>query len=134
MDILRQLFREDEIERLMEKNPYIKLQTKENLGRILKLLADQKCNPKVLRNIIETNPNVLSRNPDELEELIFKCKEYNLLHLEKIFDEYPPLTSKNAYELDLYFYQKTRNKKSLEEAEEELKKEPFRIDLEMTNQ
>jgi len=129
MEVLRQLFREEEIKRLEEQNPYIKYQSKENLKRVIKLLADQKCNNRVLRNIIQTNPNILTRDPDDIEELIYKLKEYHVLHLEKAFDEYPYLLDKNAYEVDGYFIRKQKENMTLEEASKQLEEKPYLIEV-----
>ena len=129
MDILSQLFKKEEIDEILEMNPNIQYQKKEDLRRIIKLLADQKCSNRILRNILQTNPMVLTRSPEDVEELIIKLKEYNILHLDKLFDEYPFILIKDAYEIDGYFINKRSENMSLEEARELLEKEPFQIDV-----
>ena len=129
MDALQQLFRQEEIDELVEMNPNIPFQKKEDLRKILKLLADQKCNNRVLRNIIQTYPFVLTRSPEEVEELIIKFKEYGIVHLEKLFDAYPFILMKDAYEIDGFFIQKKQENMTLEEAKKLLEEEPFQIDV-----
>lgn len=129
MDILSQLFKKEEIDEILEMNPNIQYQKKEDLRRIIKLLADQKCSNRILRNILQTNPMVLTRSPEDVEELIIKLKEYNILHLDKLFDEYPFILIKDAYEIDGYFINKRNENMSLEDARELLEKEPFQIDV-----
>ncbi len=129
MDILSQLFKKEEIDEILEMNPNIQYQKKEDLRKIIKLLADQKCSNRILRNILQTNPMVLTRSPEDVEELIIKLKEYNILHLDKLFDEYPFILIKDAYEIDGYFINKRSENISLEEARELLEKEPFQIDV-----
>ncbi len=129
MDILSQLFKKEEIDEILEMNPNIQYQKKEDLRKIIKLLADQKCSNRILRNILQTNPMVLTRSPEDVEELIIKLKEYNILHLDKLFDEYPFILIKDAYEIDGYFINKRNENMSLEDARELLEKEPFQIDV-----
>ena len=129
MDSLKQLFREREIEELVEQNKEIKVRKKEDIRRILKLLADQKCTNKELRNIIKINPFVLTRNPDALEELIYKLKEYKVLHVNKVFDCYPYITNKYAYEIDTFFFIKQKEGLDDKEIIKILEEEPYQIDM-----
>ena len=129
MDILKQLFRENEILELLKKEKKIFYQDKEIIRRILKILADQKCNNKELRNIILTNPAVLLLDPDELEELIYKLKEYGVLYLNKSFDNYPYLLNKKAYEIDTFFFIKQKEGLKDEEIIKILEEEPYLIEV-----
>ena len=125
MDILKQLFRDEEIEFLKKRVPELESVTRENIRDVIKVLANQKCNNLLLRKVIMTVPEVLLRDPEEMEELIYKCKEYNILHIEKILDNYPPFIMKNAYEIDGYFINMQKQNMSLEEAAKHLETYPF---------
>ena len=129
MDILLQLFRKEELNKLVEENIWIKNISKENVRKILKLLSDQKCNHKELRNIILTNPNVLQKDPNELEELIYKFKEYNVLKTNSIFNIYPYILNKVAYEIDTFFFIKQKEGLKDDEIVALLEKEPYTIDM-----
>ena len=129
MDILRQLFRMDEIEKLTKENSWLKNISKEHIKKILKVLSDQKCNNKELRNIILTNPDVLQKDPDELEELIYKIKEYNVIHLNKTMNNYPYILNKKAYEIDTFIFLKQKDGLTEEEMIRLLENEPYKIDM-----
>lgn len=129
MDCLKQLFRDSEIEKLLEQNPDIQYCKKEDLRKIIKLLADQKCNHKELRNILQTNPFLLTRNPDELEELIYKLKEYGVLLLNQVFDLDPFLTNKNAYEIDSFFFVKQKEGLTDDEIIKLIQNEPYLLEM-----
>ena len=129
MDCLKQLFRDTEIEMMLEENPDIQYQDKNSIRRIIKLLADQKCNHKVLRNILQTNPSLLTRDPDELEELIYKLKEYGVLLLNKAFDLDPFLTNKNAYEIDSFVFMKQKEGLTEDEIIRIIQEEPYLLEM-----
>ncbi len=131
MDILKQLFRDQEINIILEQIPNIKKHNKENISKIIKLLADQKCNNKELRNIILTNPDVLLKNPEDIEELIYKLKEYNVLHLNKSFDNYPYLLNLKPYEIDTFIFLKQKEGLKEEEIIKILEDEPYLIEINM---
>lgn len=130
MEVLLQLFREEEIKELIKTNEFIEKQSKENISRILKILFDQKCTNNLMRNIIKSNPFVLTRDPDNLEELIYKLKEYGIIHIDIVADTYPYILNKNAYEIDTFFFKKMKEGKNEEEAKEILESEPYLIDEE----
>ena len=129
MDILLQLFRQEEINKLVEENDWIRKLNKDDLRQVIRLLANERCNNKLLRNIIQTNPDVLGKNPDELEELILKFKEYNIIHLDKVFDTYPYILNKKAYMLDTYFFIKEKEGLTEEEISKMLEEEPYKIEM-----
>ncbi len=129
MDILLQLFRQEEINKLVEENDWIRKLNKDDLRQVIRLLANERCNNKLLRNIIQTNPEVLGKNPDELEELILKFKEYNIIHLDKVFDTYPYILNKKAYMLDTYFFIKEKEGLTEEEISKMLEEEPYKIEM-----
>ena len=130
MEVLLQLFSEDEIKELLQDNEFIPKQSKENLSRILRILSNQKCSNKIMRNVIKSNPYILTRDPDSLEELIYKLKEYGIIHIELLADTYPFILNKNAYEIDTFFFKQIKEGKSEEEAKELLESEPYLIDEE----
>ena len=133
MDSLKQLFRDIEIEELIEQNPEIRLRKKEDIRQILKLLSDQKCNHRVLRYIIMTNPFVLTRDPHELEELIYKLKEYQVIHLDKVFEGDPYITSKNTFDVDSFFFVKQKEGYSNQDIIKILEEQPYQIEMTSSN-
>lgn len=129
MDSLKQIFREIEIEVILKQNPDIRFAKKEDIRRILKLLSDQKCNHRVMRHILLTNPFVLTRDPNELEELIFKFKEYHVFRLDLVFDGDPYIISKNAFEVDSFFFMKQKEGLSDQDIITLLEKEPYQMEM-----
>ena len=129
MDILRQLFREEEIKRLVLENDWLKIISKEQIRSILKILSNEKCNNKVLRNIIITYPEVLRKNIDELNELIYILKGYKIIHLEVLFDLYPLFLRKKGYEVDNFFFIKQKEGLKNDEIKKLLEREPYLIDV-----
>lgn len=125
MDILKQLFREEDIKVLRERVPELEKVSPDNIRKIIKLLSDQKCDMPLLRKIIIVTPEVLLRDPSDIEELIYKLKEYNVLKIKEMLENYPLLIMKNAYEVDGYFIKMKNQNKTLEEAREHLEKFPF---------
>ncbi|MBR3210591.1 MAG: hypothetical protein IKF71_01480 [Bacilli bacterium] len=133
MDSLKQLFRDGEVEQIISQNPEIKIRNKEDIRKILKLLSDQKCNHRVMRYILMINPFVLTRNPEELEELIYKLKEYHVIHLDKVFEGDPYLMSKNSFDIDCFFFTKQKEGYSDQEIVEILENEPYQIEMTDSN-
>ena len=129
MDILRQLFREEEIKRLIKENDWLKIISKEQVRDIIKTLSDEKCNNRVLRNIIITYPEVLRKDVDELKELIYVLKGYEIIHLENLFDEYPFFLKKKAYEVDNFFFIKQKEGHKNNEIKKILEDTPYMIDV-----
>lgn len=128
MDILLQLFKKEEIDKLLEIHPEIKYQSKDQIRKILKFLADQNCTNQIMRNVINTNPFLLTRDIGELEELKEKLESYEITHLEKVYDTYPFILLKNAYEIDTFFFQKMKEGIGEEEARKILEEEPYRME------
>jgi len=129
MDILRQLFREEEIKRLVLENDWLKIISKEQVRDIIRVLANEKCNNKVLRNIIFNYPEVLRKDVDELNELIYILKGYEIIHLEKLFDLYPLFLKKKGYEVDNFFFIKQKEGLNNIEIKKLLEEKPYLIDV-----
>ena len=130
MEVLRQLFNDKEIDNLLEVNPYIKVKSDKDLGSVIKVLSHTHCTNKVLRNIITTNPFVLLRDASDIEELIEKLEGYNIKRVDKIFDMYPYILLKNAYEIDGYFIKCHSKGIDISKAVEMLLEDPYLIDKE----
>ena len=128
MEILLQLFREEEIKEIVRNNKEIKNLTKEDLRKSIKYLADLGCNNRIMRNIIKSNPFYLTRDMEDVEELIEKIRDYSINHIELMLDTYPFLLNKNAYEIDGFFIKKRQEGLSEEETKELLELEPYLIE------
>ena len=129
MEVLKQLFRDNEIEKLKEDNSNLVYLSSEDISKVIRVLANQKCNNRVLRKIIMTYPDILNRNVDDLEDLIYKLKEYNVLHFDKAFDNYPYLLNKQPYEIDSFFFVKQKEGLSDDEIIKILEEEPYKIEM-----
>lgn len=129
MDSLKQLFREEEIQEIVQKEAKIALHDKNKIREVIKLIADQKCNHKELRNIIMTYPDVLLRNADEIKELIYELKGYGVLNLNKTFDNYPFILGKYPYEIDSFIYQKQKEGTTEKEIIRILEEKPYLIEM-----
>jgi len=129
MDSLKQLFREEEIQEIIKKEEKIVLHDKNKIREVIRVIADQKCNHKELRNIIMTYPEVLLRDAEELKELIYNLKGYGVLNLNKTFDNYPYILGKYPYEIDSFIYQKQKEGTSEKEMIRILEEEPYQIEM-----
>ena len=129
MEILRQLFNEEEIEDLIKVEEEIKYLPKEQVRKVLKFLSTQNCTNQMMRNIINTYPQVLLRPIEELEDLNNKLEDYGIKNRHLIFDKYPYFLMKEGYEIDTFFFQKM--KEGLEEKDiiKILEEEPYKIEL-----
>lgn len=130
MELLKQLFSEEEINEILEQNEDVKKLTKEELKGTLKFIADlMDHNNQKIRRIIQMNPEVLSRTKEEMDELVEKLNQYHFKDVAKMIDEYPYFLNKDAYEIDGYFIRKRKNGISLEDAAIELEKDSYKIEL-----
>lgn len=129
MDILKQLFSDDEIEELLEYDDNIKNIKVDNTRKILKGLADMGFNTQSMRFIISTYPFILLRDYNDINELIVKVTEEYRLNKD-IFVKYPYIFMKDAYEIDMFMV-KCRNKgMSEEDAITLFNNKPYMIDIE----
>ena len=130
MELLNQLFRENEINEILAENEDVINIPKEELRKTIKFIADlMDHNNAKIRRIIQLNPYVLSRTKEEMEELIHKLQEYHFKDIKKMIDEYPFFLNKDGYEVDGYFIRKKKNGVSLEDAMIELEKDSYKIEL-----
>ncbi len=129
MDVLKQLFNDQEIELIIEECPALKKHSSQDIKKILRILSNQKCSNFVIRNIVGRCPNVLLKDPVDLEDLIYKLKGYNIVELNKLFDKYPEILEKEAYHIDSYFFVKNKEGIEVEEAAKLLEKDPKIIEM-----
>ena len=128
MDILKQLFHEKEIEKLLEEEPNLKYMDKKDARNIIKILTENKCSNRVLRSLILRNPSFLLRKYSEIKELIDIILEYGIENIDMMFYIYPNILNKSAYEIDNFFIKKHQQGLSNDLICDILEVEPFQID------
>ena len=128
MDILKQLFHEKEIEKILEKCEDVKFAKKDEIRSIIKQLLDVGCDNNLIRYLIMTNPNIVTNSSNKIKEIIDVLTEYGIEDLELVFYLYPYILNKDAYEIDNFYIKKHQEGYSNEDIKNILEVEPYLID------
>lgn len=95
-------FNIDDLEQLLLANPDIGNLQQEDINKILLILEDINCSPKQIKNILVTNPLVLSVLPDDLLSIINEFKKINIQSINLLLDSNPYLLTINPFDLTNY--------------------------------
>lgn len=128
MDSLLKVFSEDEIVNLININPNIKDISNSHVESLLKVLEDLGLNSKILRNVIMSNPFYLTRDLDDVLELINCLGEYGIKNIWVILDTYPLFLNLYKSDIDDFIEIKKNEGLSLEDIIEIIESEPYIID------
>lgn len=121
MDVLiRYGFSMEEIKNMMENNDDIERIPDKNIYEIIDILGSIGCLSNHIKNILYSNPFVLSRNPKDVRDLIKQLQDLRLTHLEILFDSNPYLLNIGEKEI-----QRVKKQKEKEGYTEEQIKEYF---------
>ena len=116
MDVLiRYGFSMEEIKNMMENNIEIANIPDKNIYDIIDYLGNIGCLSNHIKNIFNSNPFLLSKNPKEIKKTIQAYKDMRLTHLEIVFDSNPYLL--NIGETEIKKIQKKKEKEGLTEDE-----------------
>lgn len=116
MDVLiRYGFSMEEIKNMMENNSEIENIPDKNIYDIIDILSNVGCLSNHIKNIFYSNPFCLSRNPKDIQRLIYKMLQIHLTHLEIVFDSNPYLLNLTVNELDRVVKRKQKEGFNMEE-------------------
>ena len=82
------------------------------------------CDERIIKNVIMSNENVLSRSVSDLEKLIVKLREIGLTDIVDLLDANPYILNLDAYEIDDYIKEKEESGESFDEIVSALESEP----------
>ena len=104
MDILiRYGFSIEEINNIMNSNEEINDISDEHINEILSILEGLGCNIHHIKNILITNPFVLTREINEIKKIIVKLLDIGINDLNILFDSNPFLLNVEYKELDSFY-------------------------------
>lgn len=107
MDVLiRYGFSIEEIKNMMDTNPAINNIEDDDIYKLIDILGSIGCMSNIIRNIFICNPFYLSRNINDIEELIAKLKSFGLDNLNLLFDTNPYLLNLNSNDLEKMYKDK----------------------------
>ena len=93
----------------------------EELVNFLKKIG---CDERIIKNVIMSNEQVLSRSMSDLEKLVAKLREIGLTDIVDLLDANPYILNLDAYEIDDYIKRKEESGESFDEIVEALESEP----------
>ncbi len=129
MEILYNLGMGDsDINAMLELCPNIKDMSSKEIEEKVYLLQKLECTEKQIRNIIISNPMYLDRTNGDIIELVRKLMSLNISCLNIVFDSYPYLLNKDAFEIDEYIKQEIKMGKTIDDIIDELESTPYLID------
>ena len=114
---------EEEINDMLESNPYLLDEIELNI--LIDILSLIHCDKRVIKNIITSNPEYLSRNKEDIVSLLNKFIELGFHNLNLLFDANPYLLNLDPFDLEDF---KEENNYSNEELVNAIENNPFIID------
>lgn len=120
----------EDLDLMLDLNPEISESTNEEIKYNLDILKAIGCSDTNITDIIVANPFYLSKQADDVIELIAKLKSLNFTNLNLLFDSNPFLLNKDAFEIDDYIKKELAKNKSLDEIVDEFEANPYLIDEE----
>jgi hypothetical protein len=82
------------------------------------------CDERIIKNVIMSNEQVLSRSMSDLEKLVAKLREIGLTDIVDLLDANPYILNLDAYEIDDYIKRKEESGESFDEIVDALESEP----------
>jgi hypothetical protein len=82
------------------------------------------CDERIIKNVIMSNEQVLSRSISDLEKLVAKLREIGLTDIVDLLDANPYILNLDAYEIDDYIKRKEESGESFDEIVDALESEP----------
>ena len=93
----------------------------EELTNFLKKIG---CDERIIKNVIMSNEQALSRSVSDLEKLVAKLREIGLTDVVDLLDANPYILNLDAYEIDDYIKKKEKSGESFDEIVTALESEP----------
>jgi hypothetical protein len=82
------------------------------------------CDERIIKNVIMSNEQVLSRSISDLEKLVAKLREIGLTDIVDLLDANPYILNLDAYEIDDYIKRKEESGESFDKIVDALESEP----------
>jgi hypothetical protein len=82
------------------------------------------CDERIIKNVIMSNEQVLSRSISDLEKLVAKLREIGLTDIVDLLDANPYILNLDAYEIDDYIKRKEESGESFDEIVDALESKP----------
>lgn len=114
-ELLNWGFNELEIKDIISRNHDILDKDTEEINKLFSILLYAKCNRKVIRHIIISNPFYLNRMEDDLFRLINKLHNIGINDLDVLFESNPFILNKDDFEIDEFIKNKISEGKSFDE-------------------
>ena len=116
MDVLIRFgFTIEEINNMMETNQSIDEISDNNINEFINILKKINCTEKEIKNIISCNPFYLSKNIEDVKQLIKRLQEIGCTYLNLLLDTNPYLLNMEKIELDKLYNKKIHEGLSKEE-------------------
>ena len=128
MDSLLKIFNEEEIANIMNINSGIKDVSNSHVDSLIKILDELGLNNKVLRNVVMSNPFYLTRDVDDILDLVNCLKEYRVKNINIILDTYPLFLNLYRSDIDLFIDIKSSEGMAIGDIIEIIESEPYVID------
>lgn len=117
-----------DLKNMVELCPELEDMSDQTIIHNLNILINLNCNEKQIKNILISNPFYLTRDDDDILNLIKKLYEINIIDINILLESNPFLLNKNSYEIDEYIEQELKLGKDLEEIIDEFESNPYIID------
>lgn len=120
--------KEEDLKFILEQIPSLNEISKEEIEEKIEILKLLECNENIIRNIIISNPNYLTRFNSDIINLIKKLNEIGISSLNLFFDSNPFFLNKDAFEIDDYIKERLKLGSLIEDIIDELESNPYIID------
>ena len=94
------------------------------MEEIMHLIKKIGCDERIIKNVVMSNEQVLSRSISDLEKLVAKLREIGLTDIVDLLDANPYILNLDAYEIDDYIKRKEESGESFDEIVDALESEP----------
>ena len=118
---------ETKIKEILEINPDLTQLSDEDILQNINILKQIECTESVIKNIIISNPFYLTRNHNDILNLIKKLICIGVKNLNLFFDSNPYFLNKDDFEID-DFIEEQYNKYTKEEIIDMLESNPYIIE------
>lgn len=114
----------DDYKTMLESNPSLDEVAVSDAIEIIDFLEGIGCDKRLIRNVIMSNPLVLSRSISDLEKIVAKLQQIGLTDIVDLLDANPYILNLDAYEIDEYIAKRENSGESFDEIVAALESEP----------
>lgn len=120
--------KEEDLNFILEQIPSISEISNKEIEEKIEILKLLECNENMIRNIITSNPNYLTRFNSDIINLIRKLTSLGITSLNLFFDSNPFFLNKDAFEIDDYIKERLKLGLSINDIIEQLETNSYVID------